>query len=412
MADAAARQGRLARLDGWARIVILALTLVLCCAFGLLTPYLLAVVGIVLFFKGALAQQLPAAYGEPTSLLFVAGVGVLLACYAVTMREATDALLAFNFIMLILYGPIRLEFSKAAAPGNARRVANLASLGVLVALAVTLFQLYVIGAPRADNILFGAILLANTAIVLGFIALIGTMTDGPYRWGYLLMPVIGLVVAGLTGSRGPLLAVVPLMVIAAIFMARHFRISAWIAGLSAAGLVAAGGGIIWAMQSRALTIFSAIGEVLAGRDVSSLVDETTRYRFDLYVAGYHAFLQSPIVGHGWARLMSAAWPFLPADKAPYVSLPQLHNDVVNFAVAAGVIGVGVYLLFLAAPLAGILRSPRDSQFNVRLYGGLVLVTAYIFDGLTDLMLGFEFHTAIYACLAAILIGYCRDERPA
>jgi O-antigen ligase len=164
------------------------------------------------------------------------------------------------------------------------------------------------------------------------------------------------------------------------------------------------------MQSRALTVFGAVGEVLAGRDISSIVDVTTRYRLDLYWAGYQAFLQSPIVGHGWARLMSAAYPFLPADKTPYVSLPQLHNDVVNFAVAAGVIGVGVYLLFLAAPLAGILRSPRDSQFDVRLYGGVVLVVAYIFDGLTDLMLGFEFHTAIYACIAAILIGYCRDER--
>ena len=56
MIDAAARQSRLARLDGWARIVILGLTLVLCCAFGLVTPYLLAVVGIVLFLKAALAR--------------------------------------------------------------------------------------------------------------------------------------------------------------------------------------------------------------------------------------------------------------------------------------------------------------------------------------------------------------------
>lgn len=411
MIDAAARQSRLARLDGWARIVILGLTLVLCCAFGLVTPYLLAVVGILLFLKAALARQLGAAYGESTALLFLAGVGILLACYAITMKEASDALLALNFIMLVLYGPIRLELSKAAAPGNARRVANLAALGVLVALAVALFQLYVIGVPRADNILFGAILLANTAILLGFIALIGTMTAGPYRWAYLLMPGIGLVVAGLTGSRGPMLAVLPLMLVASIFLAQHFRIKAWIVALSVAGLVLAGGLLVWLMQSRALTVFGAIGEVLNGGDISSIVDVTTRYRLDLYWAGYQAFLQSPIVGHGWARLMSAAYPFLPIDKTPYVDLPQLHNDVVNFAVAAGAIGVGVYLLLLAAPLVGILRSPRDGQFSVRLYGGLVLVTAYVFDGLTDLMLGFEFHTAIYACLAAILIGYCRDQRP-
>ena len=178
------------------------------------------------------------------------------------------------------------------------------------------------------------------------------------------------------------------------------------------GLVLAGALLVWLMQSRATTLFSAIGDVLNGGDISTIVDVTTRYRLDLYWAGYQAFLQSPIVGHGWARLMTAAFPFLPADRSPYLYLPQLHNDVVNFAVAAGVVGVAVYLLLLAAPLVGVLRSPRDGQFNLRLYGVVVLVTAYIFDGLTDLMLGFEFHTAIYACLAAILIGYCRDERPA
>ena len=411
MTETATRQSRLARLDGWARIAILGLTLALCCAFGLVTPYLLAVIGLALFVKAAMARQLGAAYREPTALLFLAGVGTLLVCYAITMKEPTDALLALNFIMLVLYGPIRLELSKAAAPGNARRVANLAAFGVLVALAVALFQLYVIGVPRADNILFGAILLANTAILLGFIAVIGTMTDGPYRWAYLLMPGVGLVVAGLTGSRGPMLAVVPLVLVAAIFLARHFRIKAWIVALGAGGLVLAGALLVWLMQSRATTLFSAIGDVLNGGDISTIVDVTTRYRLDLYWAGYQAFLQSPIVGHGWARLMTAAFPFLPADKSPYLYLPQLHNDVVNFAVAAGVVGAAVYLLLLAAPLVGVLRSPRDGQFNLRLYGIVVLVTAYIFDGLTDLMLGFEFHTAIYACLAAILIGYCRDERP-
>lgn len=179
----------------------------------------------------------------------------------------------------------------------------------------------------------------------------------------------------------------------------------------ATALVAAGGLLVWAMQSRALTVFGAVGEVLAGRDISAVVDVTTRYRLDLYWAGYQAFLQSPVFGHGWVRLMSAAFPFLPADKTPYQDLPQLHNDVVNFGVAAGVVGIGVYLLFLAAPLAGIARSPRDSQFSVRLYGVIVLVTAYAFDGLTDLMLGFEFHTAIYAVIAAVLIGYCRDQAP-
>ena len=81
-------------------------------------------------------------------------------------------------------------------------------------------------------------------------------------------------------------------------------------------------------------------------------------------------------------------------------------------IRAGVIGVGIYITLLAAPLIGVVRSPRDTQFNVRLYGVVVLVVAYLCDGLTDLMLGFEFHTALYATLIAILFGYCRDRRSA
>jgi O-antigen ligase len=403
---------RIQRLDGWARIVLLGLGLTLCTVFGLVTPYLIAIVGLILAIQQGIERRLFAAYGETTAQLFALGFAVLAICYAASAQRWTDVLLVFNFLMLLLYAPIRAELAKAAKPGNARRVANLSALGTLAALAVALFQVFILDSPRADNILFGAILLANTAIILGFLSLVGTMTEGPLRWGYLAMPLVGIAVAGLTGSRGPLLSIVPLLLVAAVFLARHFRVQAWIVALSAAGLLVAGVLIMWAMDSRALTIFGAIGEVLAGRDISNIVDLTTRYRLDLYWAGYQAFLQNPIFGHGWARLMSAAHPFLPMDKAPYVGLPQLHNDVVNFGVAAGAVGIAVYLLFLAAPIAGILRSPRDGQFNVRLYGGIILVTAYVFDGLTDLMLGFEFHTAIYAIICAVLIGYCRDERPA
>lgn len=399
------------RLDGWSRIVILGLGLVLCCVFGLVTPYLLAVVGIILAIRQGIERKLFAAYGETTAQLFVIGFLIIAACYTASAKQWTDVFLVFNLTMLLLYAPIRAELQKAAAPGNARRVANLAVLGTLAALGVALFQLFVIGAARADNILFGAILLGNTAIILGFLAVMGAMTEGPHRWVYLLMPVVGVAVAGLTGSRGPMLSVIPLGVVAAVFLARHFKVRLIVVAAAALGLLVVAGVAVWLMQSRALTVFGAIGEVLAGRDIASVVDTTTRYRLDLYWAGYQAFLQSPVFGHGWVRLMSAAYPFLPADKAPYANLPQLHNDVVNFAVAAGVIGVGAYLLFVAAPLVGVLRSPRDSQFALRLYAGTILVTSYMFDGLTDLMLGFEFHTAFFAVIAAILIGYCRDRSP-
>jgi O-antigen ligase len=106
--------------------------------------------------------------------------------------------------------------------------------------------------------------------------------------------------------------------------------------------------------------------------------------------------------------MSAVAPYVPPEHQDALKLPSLHNDVADFAVAAGIVGIGVYLLLLATPLVAAWFSPRDSLYWIRLYGVAVLVISYVCAGLTDLMFGFEFHTALYICLSAILLGYCRD----
>ena len=79
--------------------------------------------------------------------------------------------------------------------------------------------------------------------------------------------------------------------------------------------------------------------------------------------------------------------------------------------AGGVVGIACYVALLAAPIVLGLLSPRDSQRRLRLYGCTVISISYFFDGLTDLMFGFEFHTALYASILAILLGYCRDREP-
>ena len=99
-----------------------------------------------------------------------------------------------------------------------------------------------------------------------------------------------------------------------------------------------------------------------------------------------------------------------ADKA-LGGLPHLHNEVLNFAVGSGVVGVLVYLLLLSAPLVALARSPRDSQFRHRLYAIAILVASYILLGLADVMVGFETHTALYVAWSAVLLAYCRDEVP-
>jgi O-antigen ligase len=169
------------------------------------------------------------------------------------------------------------------------------------------------------------------------------------------------------------------------------------------------GGAVLAMQPRVAALPEVIRGVLAGEAVA---DFSTRVRLQLYAAAIEAFQRSPWIGHGWHDMMEAIIPFLDPDAPGYARrLPQLHNDVLDFAVAAGVVGIISYLMLLAAPIVAALRSPPDSQRQMRLYGSSVLVAAYVGAGLTDLMFGFEFHTALYVAVAAIVLGYCRDAAP-
>ena len=141
-----------------------------------------------------------------------------------------------------------------------------------------------------------------------------------------------------------------------------------------------------------------------------VADHAMAVRFKLYEAGWQAFEQSPLFGHGWARLMSSVEPFLAGADKTYAKLPHLHNEVLNFAVFGGVAGVAIYLVLIAMPIIIALRSRRDGQYRARLAGTGILALGYVVMGLPDTMLSFDLHTALYVALVATLLGYCRDER--
>jgi len=109
--------------------------------------------------------------------------------------------------------------------------------------------------------------------------------------------------------------------------------------------------------------------------------------------------------------MDAVVPYLSAEDMEFARLSQLHNDVLNFAVSGGVVGIACYFVILTAPTIAAWRSVRDSFYATRLYGTSALMGVYAAAGLTDLMFGHEFHTAFYITLNAIILGMCRDPAP-
>jgi O-antigen ligase len=394
------------RLDRLALMLLLALPLVLSPLVGLLTPYVSLLVIAPVFFAVLLRRGLRAAYAsyEARAFLFIFVLFAVL--FAVTADSASDGLRAFNFTMLLTLGPIALFLADRTRADGAERVAQFAALGVTIGLVEIIFSAW-LGEPRPSGPNIGPIVLANGLLALGFIAA-GAALFLPGRTGlaYLLVPVAATVATLVTASRGPLIAVPFLIVLLGWFLWRHrFGAGRRALLLSLAVLALLAIVAVAILASRGGSIVAIAGALLGGGQVE---DTTTSYRLALYAAGWQSFLLSPWIGHGWANIMASVQPFLPADNAELTTLPQLHNDVVNFAVAAGVVGVAAYLVIVTTPLVGALLGPRDSLRPFRLYAAAVLVVTYVGGGLTDLMFGFEFHTWLFGMLTAIVLAYCRE----
>jgi hypothetical protein len=256
-----------ARADVWVRAAILWLTLVLCCAVGLLTPYVVGVLGIVLFAALLLGGRLLDAYRELGARLFLAAFVALGIAYAVTAQQPSDLLRAFNFTALILFGPFLVLMQRGARARSAREVARLAALGAGVALVVAVFARYGLGYERADTPLIGAIVLGNTAIVLGFLAVPGALVTPPNarRWLYAVPPFLGVATVSITASRGPMLAIAPLVLLCAVVVARHFKVRPAIAVPVTLGYLALCALILFGLNDRIGTLIRHRRERRRGR---------------------------------------------------------------------------------------------------------------------------------------------------
>jgi len=395
------------------RRTMLAATLVLPFALGMLTTYALLLVLIVIALYLALQPHPARPSLDLAGRVFLVAFLIMaadIAVIAISSNRWHDLVYALDFGMLVLYGPLAALYDRGANPRNSAVVANLALIGTLFAAVVAVvFEVqqrpYRVGGINSDPIRF-----SDTAVVLGFLSLMGVLAyRGPRRWIYLLGPPAALVVTILSGSRSAMLALPLLVVLAIVMLIERKRVA--LAGVAAA--IAVGGVAVAFLaerfsDERAITLFTVARNLVTG---ASLSDEATLQRIAIYRAGIQAFWQSPVFGVGWHQRMEAIRPLLPPEYKALADLPHLHDEVLNFAVGMGVVGVLVYLGLLVVPILVCLRSPRDSQFRARLYGCAVLVGSYVTLGLADVMLGFELHTALYVVLTALLLSYCRD-RPA
>lgn len=394
------------------RRAILVTAIGLSCLLGYFTTYVLIALLVLTALWSVLARSDgavdPLRSARLPTTLFSSAFGLQLLSGVVSGLEPADLWMLAGFSALLFYAPLATLFGRAATPSNARKVAEFALFGTAAGLLVAAWFTYVEGMSRAGlgSFFTDPIRLSNTALIIGFFAMTGAAaTQGRQRFLYFLGPIMALVVIFASGSRAALIAFPVLLLVAALMLVRHklkaLALSALV--LFGFGLVAYVGDIAGARSS---TLFDILGRLAGGDNPADL---GTAIRFILYRAGWSAFLDAPLFGHGWSQLMTAIVPYLDAFELTHASLPHLHNDALNFAVAGGILGLLAYVILLATPVLCCVLGPRDGQYRIRLYGCSLLSISYLVLGLPDTMLSFPLHNALYVVLTAVLLNYCRDS---
>lgn len=87
---------------------------------------------------------------------------------------------------------------------------------------------------------------------------------------------------------------------------------------------------------------------------------------------------------------------------------HLHNDYINFAAMAGVLGLLSYVIYLLVPIAATWGAPRDSQYHERLYAGVVIATCYAIYGIFGSAFAAEMLLCFGPVCTAVLAGFCAD----
>lgn len=393
--------------------LLLVFLFVLPCLFGSVSGVLALLMGASFLPLAFTRRNLAEAFANPMLRLWTGAFLLLLIAFSITATTPADIRYAANFLPLLIAVPVYLAARRRAGARALAELAVLCLCGAVIAAAISAWDIFVSRSDRATGYFSGPNLMARVALLLGFASLAGLLGP-PSRWKLLLYlgPLCAAFAAILTGSRGAFIGTAGMLPVFGIFLLADRRLrlhGILLLVLGAAGLL----GLATLEEGRWLQRFAALPGIVETvlRGEWSGLDMSVLARIELVIAGWNAFLEAPLLGHGWANFIAAATPWFDVSRIG-VEYFMFHNDLVNFAVAAGAVGVVCWAAILTAPLFGALHGPRDGLFRPRLYVGLLLTVGFALYGLTDLTLGYDLTTILFAFLGAIANGALRDPQVA
>lgn len=205
------------------------------------------------------------------------------------------------------------------------------------------------GNPLIMAYLAGAWTLASTCLALS--------SNGRDRWLHWFAVASGLLSLVLSAGRGPMVAVVAIMLVilawrlataTTTWLQACFRLYQLLVILTVAYVVLDYFGAINVVYGR----FAAVFEFAAEPD-AQFADGNLAIRLLMLRSGFEAFLQAPLFGYGRQNVMQVV------ANIGNVDLPfsHLHNAFLTEAVANGAIGLLLFAAVLTMPLIAAWRLP-------------------------------------------------------
>ena len=341
---------------------------------------------------------------SPTvALPLLAGILLLLAL-AITAKSPWHIGILVFFAPLFLVAPLTALFERIGTRHVLTAFAVAALLGTIGAVAIAGYDTFVLHMARAGWTVANPIHFADIALVLGCIPLVGLA--GPKAWwrlAFLAGPVLGVVAVLLSGSRGAIVAIVPVGAALALVALHRLMPRQWFwAGL---GILVLGAGVAigGAVQTGWLTSQPIVANVIDVVSTGVSPDSSTMERLAMYRTAFAAFLASPFYGHGMVDFIAITATYAPPGVV-FPSYEHLHNDIADFAVIGGLLGLAAYALLIATPLIAAWRLPSGPARNAVLVLAIPFTVGYLGMGLTNALFGILSLTVLYA-VGLSLIAY-------
>lgn len=337
---------------------------------------------------------------QPAAWMPMLGGLLLLIAFSFTAKSPLHVASFLILVHLYLAAPMAGLLARLGDSLTLNRIGLLALAGTAGGGAVAALDVFIYGAERA-GLVNNPIHLAALSLALGFIALIGLWGTGRLRVIFLLGPVLGTATVCLTGSRGPVVAAAQMLLVAAAAIC-----FTWLPARTAWRTVGYGTVAIALIGTILLVTGAAdnltqVGEVLSLLRTGVTTDASTGERLVMYQAAASAFAASPLVGYGLIDYTAAAAAYAPAG-AVFPLYDHLHNDMADFAVVGGLLGLLAYGLFLFAPFVGALRARGPLRIPLLYLGGVTTI-GYFSMGMTNAVIGLRWQDIVLATVLALIV---------